>query len=216
MRFRRLRLASRALVAAAPAAVACYSASIRSDAAAQDVHNGRALCRKWDEEEAHPNFKGKPHILLDTCVTWAPRELRPPRAALPGLQKLATEQCRSSGSEGTSSSACREAIFSLAVALLGSRTFGFMTDDEAQEHRERPEQRREFRRQGATLMRRLAELEAPEGLCGWAFCLLSQEPIDDVRPDAHAAVCTHLQAVERGRSGRYPAAHRPLPYSLPA
>jgi len=204
---------SRALAAtAAPAAAAWLALSNSHDyaqrsalhgdqaAAACDTlepSSGHALCRRWDDEEAHPNFELKPHILLDTCTTWSPRD-RPPRAALPGLRKVAIEQCGSVSLKDNSSSACHKALFSLAVALLDSTTFGYMTDAEVQERRESPEQRREFRRQGAHLTRRLAEIGMPEGLCGWAFCMLSEEPIDDVRFDPPAAVRCHLQAAVRG------------------
>ena len=92
---------------------------------------------------------------------------------------------------------CHDTKFSLAIALLGGSLFGHASPQEEDVEAPAKEEATEDQRQGATLMRQLAEKGVVEGLCGWAYCLLDGE-VAGCAYDAPKALGFHEAAARGG------------------
>ena len=153
-----------------------------------------ALAARWVEEEGRPGY-------TPPRGTW----LNPtPRSAIPGLKRRLTDECRPGSDSADSADVarklqarCHDTKFSLAIALLGSSLFGHASPQEEDVEAPAKEEATEDQRQGATLMRQLAEKGVVEGLCGWAYCLLDGE-VAGCAYDAPKALGFHEAAARGG------------------
>ena len=150
-----------------------------------------ALAARWVEEEGRPGYTPPRGTWLDPT----------PRSAIPGLKRRLTDECRPGSDSADSADVarklqarCHDTKFSLAIALLGSSLFGHASP---QEEAPAKEEATEDQRQGATLMRQLAEKGVAEGLCGWAYCLLDGE-VAGCAYDAPKALGFHEAAARGG------------------
>ena len=158
-----------------------------------------ALAARWVEEEGRPGY-------TPPRGTWLGHEQTPPRSAIPGLKRRLTDECRPGSDSADSADVarklqarCHDTKFSLAIALLGSSLFGHASPQEEDVEAPAKEEATEDQRQGATLMRQLAEKGVAEGLCGWAYCLLDGEVAGgEVAYDAPKALGFHEAAARAG------------------
>ena len=153
-----------------------------------------ALAARWVEEEGRPGYTPPRGTWLDPT----------PRSAIPGLKRRLTDECRPGSDSADSADVarklqarCHDTKFSLAIALLGSSLFGHASPQEEDVEAPAKEEATEDQRQGATLMRQLAEKGVVEGLCGWAYCLLDGE-VAGCAYDAPKALGFHEAAAQRG------------------
>ena len=156
-----------------------------------------ALAARWMEEEGRPGY-------TPPRGTWLGREQTPPRSAIPGLKRRLTDECRPGSDSADSADVarklqarCHDTKFSLAIALLGSSLFGHASPQEEDVEAPAKDEATEDQRQGATLMRQLAEKGVVEGLCGWAYCLLDGE-VAGCAYDAPKALGFHEAAARGG------------------
>ena len=155
-----------------------------------------ALAARWVEEEGRPGYTPPRGTWLDPT----------PRSAIPGLKRRLTDECRPGSDSADSADVarklqarCHDTKFSLAIALLGSSLFGHASPQEEDVEAPAKEEATEDQRQGATLMRQLAEKGVVEGLCGWAYCLLDGEVAGgEVAYDAPKALGFHEAAARGG------------------
>lgn len=126
-----------------------------SDPAPPSAIEARELVKDWTSQEASPGY-----FPPDNSWPWPP-ESGNPRAAIPALRK-ALSTCGSA-----SQSECHEVAFRLATALLGGLD-GHVEADEVDERQ---------RREGANLMRTLADSGSVDGACGWGYCLAEGEVV---------------------------------------
>ena len=153
-----------------------------------------ALAARWVEEEGRPGYTPPRGTWLDPT----------PRSAIPGLKRRLTDECRPGSDSADSADVarklqarCHDTKFSLAIALLGSSLFGHASPQEEDVEAPAKEEATEDQRQGATLMRQLAEKGVAEGLCGWAYCLLDGE-VAGCAYDAPKALGFHEAAAKIG------------------
>ena len=153
-----------------------------------------ALAARWVEEEGRPGYTPPRGTWLDPT----------PRSAIPGLKRRLTDECRPGSDSADSADVarklqarCHDTKFSLAIALLGSSLFGHASPQEEDVEAPAKEEATEDQRQGATLMRQLAEKGVVEGLCGWAYCLLDGE-VAGCAYDAPKALGFHEAAARGG------------------